>query len=257
MGYAMPKRKKTARASKAKHEPEPLWPELEVCLCSLHGVLHLKHEFYCGMVPNVKDCGAIHNLIREGEREADEHWENKRWSEYVFVHREQFWLEAFHDCEPHLTNAEYWSILASIYRRRKMTHQDRDTWRNLFRSSRQDRHHLMEQAERDALARLPDTLTIYRGFQRGEQDGLSWTLDQRIANWFAYRGGSGNDPSLVFGTITKANVLAFFDGLEVEIIALPEQVKNKTVQPPSVPDPHKDQASYVTPPFDITTLYVS
>lgn len=87
--------------------------------------------------------------------------------------------------------------------------------------------------ERETFDALPETLTVYRGFQRvedvedgegGEEYGWSWSLSKEQAEWFARRW-PGGIPTVATLTVPKNAVLAYFnDRNEEEIVLLPDDL---------------------------------
>lgn len=50
----------------------------------------------------------------------------------------------------------------------------------------------MTEDEIETLRSLPETVSVYRGvtsYNAGKVKALSWTLDQKVAQWFANRFG--------------------------------------------------------------------
>jgi hypothetical protein len=81
---------------------------------------------------------------------------------------------------------------------------------------------MMDDAEREAFAQLPDVLTIYRGCYAVNKWGFSWSLDRDIAERFPFTnryGGEGR-PLLVKASIHKSKVIALkLSRGEAEIVA--------------------------------------
>lgn len=95
---------------------------------------------------------------------------------------------------------------------------DGDTWASIWDQvlftrrgqPRKTRYRVMSRGERATFSRLPDTLTIYRGYRGdGGHFGMSWTIDRGKAEWFARRFGDG-EPFVATAIISKADVLAYF-----------------------------------------------
>jgi len=88
--------------------------------------------------------------------------------------------------------------------------------------------------EREALAALPDEITIYRGIKTPDSPddphGMSWTLDRDKAVWFANRMKSRG--VLYTATIKKSKVLAhFLNRGESEIVVHPDSIIDALVEP--------------------------
>lgn len=83
---------------------------------------------------------------------------------------------------------------------------------------------MMTDEEQAALAALPKVLTVYRGCYSFNRNGLSWSLDPRVAcrfpllSRFDHRG-SGDTPLLLTARVRRDRCVLKLDGGEVEIIA--------------------------------------
>ena len=100
----------------------------------------------------------------------------------------------------------------------------------------------MTPKEHAALGPLPNQFPIYRGFLGKRGNGMSWTLDESKAEWFAHRFaiGESKQPRLAKGIVAKKHVLAYFEGRnEKEIVVDPanvRSVKTRVLSPPPHPD---------------------
>lgn len=97
---------------------------------------------------------------------------------------------------------------------------------------------LMDDAERQAFAQLPDVLTIYRGCYAVNKWGFSWSLDRDIAERFPFLGryGGKGRPLLVKATIHKNKVAALKLGRgESEIVTFqrPKCISISTARKPA------------------------
>ena len=74
---------------------------------------------------------------------------------------------------------------------------------------------------------LPDTITVYRGVIGMAEDsylGLSWSLNQETAEWFAKR--FGHRGYVYEGQIDKKYVYAYFSGRnESEVVMRPKYLR--------------------------------
>jgi hypothetical protein len=83
-------------------------------------------------------------------------------------------------------------------------------------------------------------MTIYRGVDvKAGVCGLSGTLDQDKARWFAMRWATpGRVTYLASGEVEKPHVLAYFTGREEdEVVVIPDRVLNMRIERIAVPDP--------------------
>lgn len=92
---------------------------------------------------------------------------------------------------------------------------------------RADKRYLMNRQELLYYQNLPKRVTIYRGCHRGEYDdpesmfGLSWTTEQKVAEFFAFRGRTHlvEDGRVYSIDVNKEEIKAvFLDRYEKEVI---------------------------------------
>jgi hypothetical protein len=144
---------------------------------------------------------------------------------------------------PHLTDDELSTLLAHVWTAVEFPSAHMRILEPLFRSPRLNRAVMMTDADRIALHEMADPIRVWRGFgtavggRRPVMHGWSWTINERLAHWFASRSFIENG-SVVCGEVAKANVLAYFNEPgqhrgEAEIIAAPETVRLLEVVPPS------------------------
>lgn len=69
----------------------------------------------------------------------------------------------------------------------------------------------MTARERKKFAALPDTFTVYRGVRPvfGTPVGLSWTLDRKVAEWFALDESTNTIGTVYERTVSKTDVFAY------------------------------------------------
>lgn len=205
---------------------EDLHPELACCVCrSSAGLLMIQHplvhDFY---VPEMaamvnKQYETRKQVMREAEEQQD-------WDKMLAIYARPYRMALFARIADRLADSHYWETLAWIWRDSENIWQNRADWVKLWRSKRPNREAVMTEEERATLAGLPERLTVYRGTQRGRATGLSWTLDEKRAAWFAKRfPHQRREPVLVSAVIERRRVLAFFSGRqEQEIVVLPQHV---------------------------------
>lgn len=82
------------------------------------------------------------------------------------------------------------------------------TLSKLFRQS--NKKILMNHEDYDVYQNFSETITVYRGVATNSNpNGLSWTLDKSIAEWFANRFDSNGYVQTI--TVNKSNILAYFN----------------------------------------------
>jgi hypothetical protein len=110
--------------------------------------------------------------------------------------------------------------------------QKRKAWLSIW-TKLADPWAAMDEKEQAEFATLPDRLTIFRGHggrRRGLTQGLSWTMDQAEAEWFA-RHFQG-PPFVASGWVFKRDVFAYFTRRdESEIVVSPDDLTVTKILP--------------------------
>lgn len=144
---------------------------------------------------------------------------------YVFIHERPYRLDAFREwvMNNKVKDKDYWELLASIWIDTENYWQNRDTWLEVFGAHRRRQEFFMDRDERREYEVLPDSVTVFRGTSHLESKrGLSWTLDENKALWFAKRFAGDKEPWLVTGKVRKEDVIGLLNGRgESEIVVLP------------------------------------
>lgn len=116
-----------------------------------------------------------------------------------------------------LTDAEYWRCLRYVYEDTESLWRERTVGR-LLTALRPGREGFMTEAERAALAQLPDQVTVHRGAQPHNVAGWAWTLDPARARWFALRFNRSVG-LIVHGQVPRADIIGYLDGRgEAEVV---------------------------------------
>ena len=144
--------------------------------------------------------------------------QNKKYDSYVWLHERPYRIEAFQEIEHLLSDTAYWKLVADIWTDTENQWQNYEEWKDLIGSKRSNRHYMMTEEEDNLLRSLADEVTIYRGCQKGiNENGLSWTLDKSIAEFFANR--LGKKGIVLEKKISKSDIIAVFTGRgETEVI---------------------------------------
>ena len=151
----------------------------------------LNHPLLSIDLENLDDCGSIHSEIDDASQQLEEAIEHERWRDVIYRHDQRYRVRAFCQHAHLLPDQDYWEVLGDLYRDYQGDERLPDAFpevlifQPLLRSPRPGREHLMQAVDRDTFNRLPDSFTVYRGFARGDGSGISWTLDRRVAVFFA------------------------------------------------------------------------
>ena len=130
--------------------------------------------------------------------------------------------------ESYLSREDFSKMLADIWIRTEAPNLDPNFKQkellDLFRKSKQEE--MMTEDEIETLRSLPETVSVYRGvtsYNAGMVKALSWTLDQKVAQWFADRFGENG--TVYEAEISKEHILALFKGRnEWEVIVEPDHL---------------------------------
>jgi len=137
--------------------------------------------------------------------------DGKKYQSYVWLHERPYRLDAFSKIQHLLDDKEYWKLLGEIWVDTENAWANLAEWKKYFRSDRPYRNYLMDWDEQLAHQSLGDTVTVYRGCQKGiNEDGISWTLKRDKAEWFATR--FGNEGKVLEMSISKEKIVAVFTG---------------------------------------------
>lgn len=132
----------------------------------------------------------------------------------------------------HLCDKDYAEILSSSWLRSENPNLDPNFSRRqllgLFQKAVP--WMLMDKNEYIKFKNLDDIITVYRGvtpYNAKNVKALSWTLDEKVADWFAHR--YGEEGTVYEAQISKESIYALFEGRsEAEVIVNPKHLKNIT-----------------------------
>lgn len=210
---------------------EPLHPDLQECLC-LGGpfpmLSHpLMHVPYFSPIENKM----MNKMYAQKLKAKEEFLASKKWDRLLYLIERPYRFDAFSEYQDQMSDKEYWSNLAWVYYDSENIHEF-DFIPELLLSDRPGREHMMTESGQQTLAEMPETVTVYKGFNSScAWDGdFSFTTEKKVARWFAKRFGIPG-PKILIGTILKSDILAYLDGRgEFEILAQPEKVTVTTIR---------------------------
>lgn len=211
--------------------PEPLRPELTPYVRDgpLGKMFH--HPLHIEILFDPARAARINARVPLIEAKCAEVLAAGEYDRYVFCHERPYRVEALDRVAAQMPSDAYWPLVGSVWVDSENVWQNLDTWRSLLWPSERPvtgRPLMMDDEEREALAALPDELIVYRGCTRRNRRGLSWTLDEAKAKWFAQRFATVQKmpPLVMRGRVRKDKVIAHFTGRnEDEIVADPADVK--------------------------------
>lgn len=129
------------------------------------------------------DNAALLNQIAAAHKRAD-------WGAYVFAHTPQWQFDGLLGAVQNgLDGPAYWGLLTDLWTMRGPGLNE-DLWLRLYtRDVPPGRRAAMNTAELAVFDDLPATVKLYRGARAEQMRGLSWTLERKVAAFFAERVG--------------------------------------------------------------------
>ena len=193
-------------------EYEDLDPELAAYLDDSDDFVSIRHPLVYSIVHFDALNARLNAQLRAKQEAVVQALAEEQWHHYVFLHERPWRVHAFDDIAALMDDADYWQLLGVIWIDSENIRQNPTEWHNLLRVDRPGREAIMRDDELEALAALPDTITVYQGHTGARDDGWSWTTERHVAEWFATRFASmeGDKPMLTTGTVDKADVVAYF-----------------------------------------------
>ena len=130
-------------------------------------------------------------------------------------------FQTFLKLAPKLKGRSYWYALGLSYPGSDNLFAHAKSAKAAFLKDEPERKFLMDDEERNFLQELPEQVTIYRGMTevefRRKSFGVSWTLDRRVAEFFAFSYGRNHSTNHLKKTVCKITihkneVIAFLNG---------------------------------------------
>jgi hypothetical protein len=205
---------------------EELYSDLKPYLQRLRCFDALRHPLVF-MVPYSPQMNHMANEQYNYKTKAvEEALEKKDWSRYIWMHEKPHRIEAFIKIHHQLNDRDYWKYLGEVWVNVENIWQYPFIER-LLRKNRPGKEYLMAEEERQFLEQLPDEFVIFRGHQRRNRYGWSWTLSYSQAWFFANRFSKNG--GVISSICKKSDVLALFLGRgESEIVIDPKKLTIKT-----------------------------
>jgi hypothetical protein len=183
---------------------------------------------------------ALANKMYEHKKERlAEAFQTQNWNTYVYLHERPYRMQAFQELIELdvLSDIEYWSLAGDIWTDSENIHEWASEWQMVLSSDRSSQGAMMSGADLYKFTRFPDRLEVYRGCIHDlNEEGMSWTLDRRTAEWFARRFAVVHDGQalVLHGEVDKDDVVGYFHEAhrnEDEIVvADPDKVRLRGVE---------------------------
>lgn len=154
--------------------------------------------------------GLANRQLEQKKRELEECVQDKDYLKYVFLHERPYRLEALlslvDDSSLDMGSGEFAKIAREVWVDSENINQLLPQWKQVFRVT--DGNNWMDAEERRAFSELPKVFTVYRG--ECDDGGISWTLREDVARFFANRGNINGATGIVTrGLIDKDATFAY------------------------------------------------
>ena len=136
-------------------------------------------------------------------------------------------IKTFAKYSSQMDDKTYWEELRSAYQLQDYKKLNHKLLANLFLAKRAEKDMIYTKSEKSIIKSLPEQVKIYRGCSQKEikamNYGISWTLDESVADYFANRVIKKVKGGVINLLIPKNRIVAYFkDRKEEEIIYIPD-----------------------------------
>lgn len=202
-----------------KMRAEALDPELEEWVTDGPLGRFLNHPLVQDMMVDALP-GMANRQFLHKKKMVEEARAAKDWSRYIFIHERPYRAEKLYELH---TDGE--KLSKSVYTEAWLDSeniwQNREEWDEMLTDLREKKKTLGE-----SLSKLPETVTVYRGANQKNKQGLSWSLDKEKAKWFSTRFQRPGERALVVkAKVSKDQIAGYITSRgESEIVIWPDEV---------------------------------
>ena len=238
--------------AKPLHRPR-LHPELREAMEKQPdlGITIIRHPLCVTVYTGPEQHSALNTTFMNKQMRVEKAFAERRYAQVPWLYERPFRLTSLWGLRWQLPPSKYWRLLMDLWVDAEVVSPHRLDWLNAITYSRlaycRDRY-FMNAQERRRLENLPPVVTIYRGVTndptRSTVRGISWTLDQKVADRFAHRFA---DPKMDFPhvletQIPKDRIIAYTNRRrEREVIIHPRNLpKNKNIKTTLAPAPPRN-----------------
>ena len=201
----------------------------------------VQHPFTSSGIATAKKDGVLQIIDITESEENLERWQDwmREWIknaksayEIYMMTNKPYGLTYLKYAEPYLSKEDFSKILGDAWVRSENPNGDANVTKKELLSmfKKADKKSLMTEEDYKRWERLDDTLTVYRGvtsYNAKNIKALSWTLDEKTAEWFAHR--FGEDGTVYEAQIKKEDIYAYFgERCESEVIVDPKGLMDIT-----------------------------
>jgi hypothetical protein len=193
-----------------------------------HGEQEIDHPllYLPGYTPDQEE--AANQQYADNREQAEFLHQQQDWLSYIDAHSLRHRLDVWRQLAPQLNDEQYSSLFTHTWCESNHVYLAEPGVLEQLLERTPVQQHLMNPDELAALAALPETITIFRGYGANRPErrlGMSWSTDEGEAMRMAY-DYHGDAPCVVTGQCHKADVLAYFlRRKEFEILIDPERVE--------------------------------
>ena len=202
---------------------EELHPDLPRHITDMGGgMLALRHPIIYSVPYHPQMNALINTQYQEKQKALSEAKKEGDFSAYVFLYERPYRVNAFDRIAEKMGDVAYHELLSSIWTDSENIWQVKALWKKLLKAREKSKSLFMDKKERRVFDKLPEVLTVYRGYTNGKnKDGFSYTLSKEKAKWFSERFSHKGAGAVLTRTIEKSKVFAYVDGRgEQEIIII-------------------------------------
>ena len=163
-------------------------------------------------------------IVKMREEKLNKTLADGKYAAYIFQHERPFRLGAFLEVQRYITDSSgYWELVDDLWSDSEdpcFYESNRIIWCEIWGNEygHQKKYPPCREDDTEYFNALADTITVYRG---GHENGLSWTLNKKKAEWFSHRYGQfGKDSAPLWAMeIKKSDITWYTDSRnEQEVI---------------------------------------
>lgn len=197
-------------------DPEPLHPDLEAYLFPMGALgLALQHPLVYSVPYAPVTNKFLNGQYEQKKRVIAEALAQGNWLRYVVMHERPWRVNALEDISDQMEPIPYWRLVAHLWTDSENIHQNKAKWNRFLTDPRPGRANLMNEDDLAVFEAMTDPIVVFRGAcTTSGLDGVSWTLDEKIAQRLANRQcrNFGRRTYLVARGLTeRKHVIAYLD----------------------------------------------
>jgi hypothetical protein len=213
--------------------PEPDW--ISQLHSDLQGCVNgnsIQHPFMWRVDVEANEISEINQTFASRLEESEMALAGKEWDCFFNVVERPCQFKMLEQHMAQMDDEQYARTFADIWVHSEEIWSNAEVIQRLLVARRPVRDLVMTEKEKSHFDNLPERIPLFRGFSHGNEAGLSWTLCEERAIWFARKDADqSHPPMLVRGSCAKGDVIAFFGRRsEQEILVLPQAVRIETTQ---------------------------